>query len=123
MEDAVSYAAAWQAEEGGAVGPRSEAGPATEPVVPGGSLTLTLSQTLARLADMGIGADEALPFCDGVTDVETLVGLIMEARDRSVGIPGTGLPAVGVAGLAREEEDGGRGSGSTATVSKACAIL
>ena len=50
-----------------------------------------VAEQLARLADLGIGAAEARPFCDGVTDVEVLVDLVMEARDRSVGIPG--LPA------------------------------
>ena len=54
-----------------------------------------------------------------------LIGLIMEARDRSVGIPNHVREAVGIPGLpavvAREEEEGGRGS--TATDSKACVIL
>ena len=53
-----------------------------------------------------------------------LIGLIMEARDRSVGIPNHVREAVGIPGLpaavAREEE-GGRES--TATDSKACVIL
>ena len=89
---------------------------------------------LARLAGMGIGAEEARPFCDGVTDVETLVGLVMDARDRSVqigevyvpGIPGLGLPAVVARPMEEEEEEGGgRGTStaSTATESKACVIL
>ena len=75
-----------------------------------------VAEQLARLADLGISAAEARPFCDGVTDVEVLVDLVMEARDRSVGIPG--LPAV----VATVDEGGGRGN-STATASKACVIL
>ena len=75
-----------------------------------------VAEQLARLADMGIGAAEARPFCDGVTDVEALVDLVMEARDRAVGIPG--LPAV----VATEVEGDGRGN-STATASKACVVL
>ena len=75
-----------------------------------------VAEQLARLADLGISAAEARPFCDGVTDVEVLVDLVMEARDRSVGIPD--LPAV----VATEVDGGGRGN-STATASKACVIL
>ena len=78
-----------------------------------------VAEQLARLADLGIGAAEARPFCDGVTDVEVLVDLVMEARDRSVGrIPGS-LPAV----VATEVDEGGGRGNSTATASKACVIL
>ena len=76
-----------------------------------------VAEQLARLADLGIGAAEARPFCDGVTDVEVLVDLVMEARDRSVGIPD--LPAV----VAAEVDEGGGRGNSTATASKACVIL
>ena len=76
-----------------------------------------VAEQLARLADLGIGAAEARPFCDGVTDVEVLVDLVMEARDRSVGIPG--LPAI----VATEVDEGGGRGNSTATASKACVIL
>ena len=77
-----------------------------------------VAEQLARLAGLGIGAAEARPFCDGVTDVEVLVDLVMEARDRSVGIPGS-LPAV----VATEVDEGGGRGNSTATASKAWVIL
>ena len=54
---------------------------------------------VSRLAEMGFATEEARPFCDGVTDVEVLVEALMQYR----------------------EGNGGRSS--TATASKACAVL